>query len=702
MPLQKTERAYLNVFKYGRDSRKNRIGNGMEQSQKIREQMESMILQLNQAADAYYNGHAELMSDTEWDALFDSLKELEEKTGIILQDSPTNRVSEDTMAGQKEEHEFPMLSLAKTKSVDELVSWMGTKPVWLSWKEDGLTLVCTWDNGKLTKVLTRGNGHIGTNITNLASAIDGILPQIEEKGHFVVRGECLISYTDFNHFLLESDEEYANPRNLASGSLTLKDINEIKRRHLTWKPFTLVYTEKVIRSWGNRLDYLESLGMKPVERRLCKTEIELRKGVEDFTKIVESGGYDYPVDGLVIAYDDTDYAATGSVTGHHATRAGLAFKWQDKPKKTVLKEVEWSCSANTINPVAVFEPVEIAGTTVRRASLCNISECRRLDIGGAGTEILVTKQNLIIPKVVGLIKKVGALDIPKFCPVCGKPTQMRISGSGAETLFCTNEECTAKKLSKFTRFVSKEGMNIDGISEASLASFIREGLIHRFEDIFRLEEQRDKIEGMEGFGEKSFSNLVQAIEAARTADPVHYLYALCIPMCGRDVSKRLYHYANRKWKQTDPAEKLEMLLTDASQQCEEDNPYTEIEGIGPEKSGALIRWCRNPDNLESARNILKEVRFESSEEEERGTACEGLTFVITGELTHFHNRNELKEYIESQGGKVTGTVTQHTDYLINNDQQSTSNKNRKAAELKIPVINEEEFLRRYGMNNIEA
>ena len=390
--------------------------------------MEQLVDELNRASEAYYNGRQELMTDYEWDARFDELKRLEMETGTTLPDSPTQRVSEDNTAGQKEEHEFPALSLAKTKQVSDLVKWAEGRPIWISWKLDGLTLVVTYDGGRLTKVVTRGNGHIGTNITHLAHAISGIPQRIEELGHVVIRGEAVISYDDFNQFVMESGEDYANPRNLASGSLSLKDPEEVKPRKIQWIPFTLSYPTSII-SWGARMDWLDTLGFNTVQRELVEnpTEENVQAVIDRFTERVTgqnqktldsplstlNSAYPFPVDGLVITYDDTEYAATGSVTGHHATRAGLAFKWQDEAAETELQEIEWSCAASTISPVAIFSPVELEGTTVKRASLCNISECERLGIGDAGTKLSVIKANKIIPKVIKVIETVGTLHIPE-------------------------------------------------------------------------------------------------------------------------------------------------------------------------------------------------------------------------------------------------------------------------------------------------
>ena len=504
--------------------------------------MQQLVNELNEASDAYYNGQTERMTDYEWDARFDELKRLETETGTTLPDSPTQKVSEDSITGQKEEHEFAALSLAKTKQPGELVKWAEQRPIWISWKLDGLTLVVTYDNGRLSKVVTRGNGHIGTNITHLADAISGIPLTIAHQGHTVIRGEAVISYDDFERFLMESGEDYANPRNLASGSLTLKDVDEVRQRHIRWIPFTLVYTDIDLNSWGDRMAWLDQQGFKTVERQ--RVEAPSLSSVEAclarFTEKVVSKQNPFPVDGLVICYDDTAYAQTGSVTGHHATRAGLAFKWQDEAADTVLQEIEWSCAASTISPVAIFQPVELEGTTVRRASLCNISECERLGIGGSGTQLSVIKANKIIPKVIAIKQSVGSFIVPSECPVCHAPAQISVSEmSGTKTLHCTNAECPAKQLKKLARFVSKEGMNIDGISEQTLSKFINLGWISEYADIYELRSHILELSRMEGFGEKSASNIMRSIDKSREVQAHRLLYALNIPLCGLDVCKRL-------------------------------------------------------------------------------------------------------------------------------------------------------------------
>lgn len=657
--------------------------------------MQQLIRELNEASDAYYNGRAELMTDYEWDARFDELKQLEQRTGTTLPDSPTQKVSEDSITGQKEEHEFAALSLAKTKQPAELVKWAEERPIWISWKLDGLTLVVTYDSGKLTKVVTRGNGHIGTNITHLSKAINGIPQKIDYKGHTVIRGEAVISYDDFDKFLIESGEDYANPRNLASGSLTLKDVEEVRQRHIQWIPFTLVHTDEEIVSWGDRMTWLEQQGFHPVERRLINHPdlASVESCLAAFTQEVTSKQNPYPVDGLVICYDDTEYAQTGSITGHHATRAGLAFKWQDEAAETILQEIEWSCAASTISPVAIFRPVELEGTTVKRASLCNISECERLGIGSKGTEISVIKANKIIPKVIKVNRMEGTLEIPQECPVCHAKTEIRISeASGTKTLHCTNNECPAKQLKKFARFVSKEGMNIDGISEQTLAKFINLGWISEYADLYDLKIHIRELAQMEGFGEKSASNIIHSIEKSANVEAHRLLYALNIPLCGLDVCKRLLS-----------AYPIDELVAESIKQTgdlfdpmkEASEVFAHINGIGPEKSASFVNWFRDAHNMERYSHLREKIKVTQASNEPTGNKCEGLTFVITGDVHHFKNRNELKAYIESQGGKVASAVSGSTSFLINNDITSTSGKNQKAQQLGIPIISEDDFVERF-------
>lgn len=659
-------------------------------------QMRTLVEELNRASDAYYNGRGELMTDYEWDAKFDQLKQLESQSGVVLPDSPTHRVSADTTVGKKEEHEFSALSLAKTKQPTDLVKWAEGRPIWMSWKLDGLTLVVTYDEGQLTKVVTRGDGHIGTNITHLAQAINGIPATIHATGHVVVRGEAVISYEDFERFNLESDEEYANPRNLASGSLTLKDPREVAQRHIRWIPFTLVHTDEEIPTWGARMDWLTKAGLGAVDHeRIDDPTLEhVEAAIERWTEKVTKRENPYPVDGLVIVYDDAEYAATGSVTGHHATRAGYAFKWADESASTELDHVEWSCAASTISPVAVFRPVELEGTTVKRASLCNISECERLGMGGKGTQLEVIKANKIIPKVIKVKQAVGPFCIPDRCPVCESPTRVDVSpASGTKTLHCTHAACPAKQLRKFARFVSKQGVNVDGISEQTLQKFINLGWIRDYADIFDLPTHAMEIAALEGFGVKSATNIRQSVERARKVEARRLLYALSIPLCGQDVCNRLLSayslndliaLAEGNVRPTD-------LFTPSAEET-----LAMIPGIGPEKAKSFVAWFAQEEHRSVMARLLNVLTVEQTSTAATGEKCKGLVFVVTGDVHHYKNRNELKAYIESQGGKVTGSVSKSTSYLINNDVTSTSSKNQKAHQFNIPIISEDEFVERFG------
>ncbi len=500
-----------------------------------------LVRRLNEASEAYYNGGEEIMSNYEWDAMFDELLSLEAETGYALPDSPTQNTGYEENNGEREAHEFPALSLAKTKQVSELIKWAEEREVWLSWKLDGLTLVLTYDGGKLTRILTRGNGVTGTNITYLKNSIKGFPLKIKYKGHLVVRGEAVISYSDFaliNDTIEDDDEKYANPRNLASGTLSLDDAEKVKERRVRFHAFTLVHLEDNIVSWGERMEFLEKEGFMVVDRE--KTDAAgIADVVERWTKRVENGEMDLPVDGLVICYDDTDYAASGSVTGHHAAKAGYAFKWQDVSAFSELLYVEWSCAASTISPVAVFAPVQLEGTTVSRASLCNISEMERLGIGETCT-LEVIKANKIIPKCIAVKEASGTFTVPEKCPVCGAQTEIRTSPkSKTRTLHCTNPDCSAKHVKKFTRFVSKTGMDIDGLSIQTMLKFMNEGFLKEFQDIYHLSEHAEEIRQMEGFGEKSCENMMKAIEKSRQANPVNFIYALCIPMMGIDAGKKI-------------------------------------------------------------------------------------------------------------------------------------------------------------------
>lgn len=649
-----------------------------------KQRIEELVQQLNKASAAYYNGQDEIMSNYEWDGMFDELTVLEQETGYILPESPTQNAGfSEEGSGVKEPHEFPALSLAKTKQVEKLMEWAGDREIWLSWKLDGLTLVLTYDGGKLTRILTRGNGIIGTNITFLKDAIGGFPKTIDYKGHLVVRGEAAISYTDFamiNDMIEDDDEKYANPRNLASGTLNLEDPAVVKERHVVFHAFTLVHMDDPMNSWGERMDFLEKMGFTVVDREKMKAE-GLPEAVERWTSRVENGQMDIPVDGLVICYDDTEYAASGSVTGHHATRAGLAFKWQDEAVDTSLSYIEWSCAVSTISPVAVFEPVQIEGTTVSRASLCNLSEIERLGLGRSCV-LSVIKANKIIPKVIAVKDAQGEVEIPKECPVCHAPTEIRISShSGTKTLHCTNPECTAKNVKKFTRFVSKWGMDIDGLSIQTMLRFINAGFIHEFADIYHLKEHSAEIMEMEGFGEKSVSNMEASIEKSRQVHPVNFIVALCIPFIGVDAGKKIVGSIG-----------FEGFM----ERLEKGEGFEDIDGIGAERSNSIRGWYGNERNRCQLMNLLKELDIEKVEPKtSEGGTCSGMVFVITGDVHHYKNRDEFKAYVESQGGRVTGSVSKKTTCLVNNDVESTSSKNKKAKELGIPIISEDEFIARY-------
>lgn len=658
------------------------------------ERMEWLVQELNRASDAYYNGKDELMTNYEWDALFDELVALEEATGQILDNSPTQRVSEDDIAGVKEEHEFPALSLAKTKSLVKFTDWMHGFAVWLSYKLDGCTLVATYDDGVLTKLITRGDGLVGTNITFLAPAIENLPLELKTKedvsGHMVIRGEAVMTYADFDAINAEMDEPYANPRNLVAGSLTLKSVEELRKRHVRWVPFTLVHANYGFQTYGENMGFLKTLGFEVVKAQMCRTPEELLAAVADFTKLVESEVYAYPVDGLVEAYDDLAYASGGSVTGHHATRAGYALKWEDESVSSVLQYIEWSCAAQSITPVAVFEPVSLEGTTVKRASLANISECERLGIGGPGTSIEVIKANKIIPKIIHVNECVGEFEIPETCPVCGSFTQVIVSASGAKTLRCLNATCPAKELRKFGRFVSKDGVNIKGLSMRTLQKFVSMGWLHTFVDFYRLDEHFDVLCELPGFGKRSVEKLEQAIEKSRTVDAKHFLYALSIPMVGHDVCKKfLETYSLRDL----------MKFGAAAGMTKDYDRFAEIPGIGPEKSKAFVVWCSDVRNVALYKELCLYLNIPDIdavvENQTAGDSLSGMTFVVTGKLLHYANRKELQACIESKGGSVVGSVTKNTTCLINNDVTSTSGKNQKALSLGVPIYSEDYFIDKY-------
>ena len=654
--------------------------------------IDEIVTRLNTASDAYYGGQEEQMTNYEWDALFDELTALEKETGYVRPDSPTQVTShsgnEMDGEGEKEAHEYPALSLAKTKKVEELQDWAGERAIWLSWKLDGSTLVATYDGGKLTRVLTRGNGTVGTNITYMAAAIRGIPVKIADKGHLVVRGEATISYADFeaiNDTLEDADDRYANPRNLAAGTLALDKTNldKVCERNVTFNAFTLVHMDEELRSWGARMDYLDRLGFTTVEREETDA-VHLPDAIARWTKKVDSGEMGIPVDGLVITYDDTDYAATGSVTGHHATRAGLAYKWADVSAETVLDHIEWSCAASTITPVAVFDPVQLEGTTVSRASLCNVSELERLGIGAdRKTTLRVIKANKIIPKCIAVVRAEGSYEVPSACPVCGAATEVRVSPvSGVKTLRCTDANCPAKHLKRFVRFASKAGLDIDGLSVQTLHEFVNRGYLRDFSDLYHLNDHAGEIVALEGFGEKSCANLMAAIEKSRKADPVHLIFALCIPNIGTDAGKKLIAALGTKG-----------FLA----RIESGEGFEDVDGIGVERSNALLHWFADEGNRALFERLMHELLVdEVAPKVANDGTCKGFTFVITGDVHTFKNRDDFKAYVERQGGKVAGSVSGKTSYLVSTDGESGSSKAKKAKELGVPVLSEEAFISRFG------
>ena len=667
-----------------------------------KQRIDELVKLLNNASNAYYGGEDEAMSNYEWDAMFDELTALEEETGYIREDSPTQNVSDsedDIPNGVKEKHEFPALSLQKSKKVEDILKWAGSRDLWCGLKLDGCTCVATYDNdgdgsgdSVLTKLVTRGNGIIGTNVTYLAPAIINLPMKIKNGGHVVVRGEVLILNDDFaelNATMEDDDEQYANARNLASGVFTMDSskLDIVRERRCHFVAFNLVHVDETMTSWGERMAYLDKLGFETVPRRSCQPS-QLGEEIDLWTKQVESKEVPYPVDGLVITFEDWVYANSGGSTGHHSKNGGFAFKWPDESKQTTLDHIDWSCSVGSITPVAVFDPIQLEGTTVSRASLCNLSEMERLGIGAnRKTTLEIIKANKIIPKCIRVPEKEGTFDLPDSCPICHAPTEVRVSVSKGKdkretkTLHCTNPKCPAKHLKKYARGVGKDGLDIDGLSIKTLMQFVNRGFISELADIFHLDDYKDIICNMEGFGQKSWDNLWEAIQARREVPAEQFIYALCIPLVGRDVSKKI----------------LSAIGSDGFfSRLEEGKGFEDIKGIGPEKSTSISQWYQDPENQEMLRHLLNEVHVPKVEPRKDGGICAGITFVITGDVHIFKNRNEFKKYVEENGGAVAGSVSKKTSYLVNNDVTSNSSKNKKAKELGIPIISEDQFIEQFG------
>lgn len=647
-------------------------------SRQKQERMQELVTLLNRAAKAYYQDAQEIMSNLEYDRLYDELTKLEAELGITLSDSPTVNVGYEVLSElPKERHESPMLSLDKTKEVEDLKRFVGDQKAMMSWKMDGLTIVLTYRDGTLFKAVTRGNGEVGEVITNNARVFKNIPLKISYQGELILRGEAIIGYKDFekiNEEIADIDARYKNPRNLCSGSVRQLNNEITAKRNVQFYAFTLVQADGVDfhNSREKQMDWLREQGFEVVEHVMV-TRDQVEDAVAEFSrKIVDN---DFPSDGLVLVYDDIAYGRSLGRTAKFP-RDSYAFKWADEQVRTKLLEIEWSPSrTGLINPVAIFEPVELEGTTVSRASVHNISIMEELELG-IGDEIEVYKANMIIPQIAENLTRSGVRDIPEVCPVCGGKTEIH-QVSNAKALYCTNPECQAKHIKSFSLFVSRDALNIEGLSESTLEKFIDRGYVKEFADLFHLDRYEEEIKEMEGFGEKSFNNLKASVEKARETTLPQVLYGLGIANVGLSNAKVIC----KEFKNDLDA----MLHADAEQ-------LSEISGIGAVIAGTFTAYFQNPAHVGQLKNLLGELKIHAEEGEAKEQIFGGVNFVITGSVTHFANRKEVKELIESLGGKVTGSVTSKTNYLINNDITSTSSKNKKANELGIPIISEEMFL----------
>ena len=643
--------------------------------------MQELVELLNRAAKAYYQDADEIMSNYEYDALYDELQALEAQTGVTLSSSPTVNVGYEVLSElPKERHPSPMLSLDKTKDVAGLQAFAGDQKVVMSWKMDGLTIVLTYRDGGLVKAVTRGNGEVGEVITANARTFKNLPLQIPYKGELVLRGEAVIGYKDFekiNEEIAEVDAKYKNPRNLCSGSVRQLNSEITAKRNVKFYGFSLVQAEGVDfhNSRAAQLDWLASQGFEVVEHIVVSVKEETTPNeVIKFSEKIMSN--DFPSDGLVLIYDDVAYGQSLGRTSKFP-RDSFAFKWADETSKTVLREIEWSPSrTGLINPVAIFDPVELEGTTVSRASVHNISIMEELELG-IGDQIEVYKANMIIPQIAENLTRSGVKDIPKVCPVCGGATEIR-SISNAKALYCTNPECQAKQLKSYALFVSRDALNIDGLSEATLEKFIARGFIHDFADLFHLEQHREEICEMDGFGEKSYNNLIASVEKARETTLPRLIYGLGIANIGLANAKLICKEIGHN-----PERVMDLTAEDLAA----------IDGIGDVIAGNYVAYFADAEHRELFEKLLKEVKLPEEQEDVGEQTFAGMNFVITGSVEHFANRNEVKALIESKGGKVTGSVTSKTNYLINNNVESTSSKNKKAKDLGIPIITEEDFLR---------
>ena len=645
------------------------------------QRMKELVETLNGAAKAYYQEDREIMSNQEYDSLYDQLEQLEKETGTVLTNSPTVRVGYEAVNElPKEEHPSPMLSLDKTKDREVLRSFIGEHRCLLSWKLDGLTIVLTYENGELVKAVTRGNGIVGEVITNNAKVFKNIPLRIPYKGQLVLRGEAIITYSEFeriNETIGDADAKYKNPRNLCSGSVRQLNNEITARRNVRFYAFALVSVQDVDfhNSREQQFIWLKEQGFEVVEYKVV-TSTSLDEAMNYFSTAIVNN--DFPSDGLVVTYDDSAYGESLGSTAKFP-RNSFAFKWADEMRETKLVDMEWSPSrTGLINPVAIFEPVELEGTTVSRASVHNISIVKELQLG-IGDTIKVYKANMIIPQIAENLTRSGNLVIPDKCPVCGHEARIR-KENDVETLYCMNPDCVAKKIKSFSLFTSRDAMNIDGLSEATLEKFIAMGFIHNLGDIFEIGKYKDQIVEMEGFGQKSFDNLMASLEKAKETTLAKVIYSLGIAGIGLANARVICRYFD------DDIEKIRHA------DAEEINS---IEGIGPVLAGSLADYFSSEENNKKLDHLLGHLHL-IREETAGEQVFAGKTFVITGSVEHFANRSEAKAFIEARGGKVTGSVTKKTDYLINNDKTSGSSKNKKAQELGIPILSEEDFLELAG------
>ena len=638
--------------------------------------MKELIDILNRASAVYYQGKDEIMSNFEYDKLYDELVSLEKESGLVLAGSPTQKVGYEILSElPKQTHPSPMLSLDKTKQVNELESWLGDKEGLLSWKMDGLTVVLTYENGQLLNAVTRGNGVVGEVITNNAKVFKKLPISIPFKGHMVLRGEAVITYSEFEKInaSLSEEEQYKNPRNLCSGSVRQLNNEITAKRNVELYAFTLVEAEGVDfeNSQKNKMEFMRKQGFQVVEYKLVTRE-NIAKTVEWFSDKVKTN--DFPSDGLVLLYDDIEYGDSLGSTAKFPRNA-IAFKWADEVAKTRLLEMEWSASrTGLINPVAIFEPVELEGTTVSRASVHNISIVRELKLG-IGDEIEVYKANMIIPQIAKNLTESGSLEIPDKCPVCGEKTVIH-KENDVELLFCENPDCLAKKIKSISLFVSRDAMNIDGMSEATIEKFIARGFLHELADLFKLERYKDEIISMEGFGEKSYEKLIKAADAAKVTTTAKFIYSLGISGIGLSNAKMICKAFDNDFDKIRKVSREELI---------------EIDGVGEVLADSFVRFFEKENNNHVVDDLLKIIKIEDSESSVQND-MEGMNFVITGSVNHFSNRGAVKELVESRGGKVTGSVTSKTKYLINNDSTSNSSKNKKAKELGVQIITEDEFI----------